>query len=105
MLIQDSVRVDCSLDDFFDKTIIFSTNKNGALEIKQIVLDLNFNYMNKITNLKFNAKVIGIEDDGEGLKYISVEISNQNASDFNAFMKLYNTRQENINFFLNAAKG
>jgi hypothetical protein len=104
-LIQDSVRIDCTLDDFFERTIIFSTNQNDVLEIKPIILNLNFNYMDKNTNLKFNGNVVACENDGEGFKYITVEISAQNATDFNAFMKRYNTRQENINFFLNAVKG
>ena len=104
-LIQDSVKVKCELDDHFDQTIIFITNENGLTASKTVNLNLNFNYMNKDTNLKFDANVMQIEADGEGSHYVTVEISKENVSAFNSFMKLYATRQNNINLFLKTAKG
>ena len=93
-----------TIDDFFEQTIIFETVQTGIVKSKDIVLDLNFNYMDKTTSFVFKGKVVEVETHGSS-NYIIIEISSQNASDFYAFMKLYNTRQENINFFLNAAKG
>ena len=104
ILVQDSIKVHCTLDDFFEQTIIFETVQTGIVKSKDIVLDLNFNYMDKTTSFVFKGKVVEVETHGSS-NYIIIEISSQNASDFYAFMKLYNTRQENINFFLNAAKG
>ena len=104
ILVQDSIKVHCTLDDFFEQTIIFETVQTGIVKSKDIVLDLNFNYMDKTTSFVFKGKVVEVETHGSS-NYIIIEISSQNASDFDAFMKLYNTRQENINFFLNAAKG
>jgi hypothetical protein len=46
-----------------------------------------------------------VEGDSEGYNYITVDISKDNASAFKAFMKVYETRQENINVFLKAVKG
>jgi hypothetical protein len=104
ILVQDAIKFQCTLDDFFEQTIIFETLQSGIVKSKEIVLDLNFNYMDKNTSLVFNGKVVEVETYGTS-NYITIEISSQNSSDFDAFMKLYNTRQENINFFLNAAKG
>jgi hypothetical protein len=104
ILIQEAIKVQCTLDDFFEQTIIFETAQTGIVKSKEIVLDLNFNYMDKNTSLMFNGMVVEVETYGTS-NYITIEISSQNSSDFDAFMKLYNTRQENINFFLNAAKG
>jgi hypothetical protein len=61
--------------------------------------------MNKDTNLNFKGDVKSIEPDGEGSNFITVEISKENASAFNSFMKLYGTRQEYINLFLKTVKG
>jgi hypothetical protein len=104
ILVQDAIKVQCTLDDFFEQTIIFETVQTGIVKSKDIVLDLNFNYMDKTTSLVFKGKVVEVETHDTS-NYIIIEISSQNSSDFYAFMKLYNTRQENINFFLNAAKG
>lgn len=105
VLTQDSFTCECVLDDFFDRAIIFRVQSEGKFKINPILLNLSFNYMGKNTNLKFTAKVTSIENDGAGFQYVSVELSTQNEIDFNSFMKLYNMRQKNINFYLNAAKG
>ncbi|MBA2403405.1 MAG: hypothetical protein H0V66_01430 [Bdellovibrionales bacterium] len=104
-LIQDSVKILCNLDDYFDQTIIFNTTEDGISPDKSIKLNLNFNYMSKDTTLKFDGKILQIEADGTGSQYITVQISKENSSSFNSFIKLYNTRQENINLFLKTAKG
>lgn len=104
-LSQDKIQVLCQLDDHFDQTIIFVTSEKGLTPSREVSLNLNFNYLNKDTNLRFNGQVMEIQPDGDGAHYVTVEISKENVSAFNSFMKLYNTRQENINLFLKTAKG
>lgn len=104
-LTQDSLKVLCHLDDYFDQTIIFTTKENKIVQTKIVILNLNFNYLNKDTSLKFDGEVKQVEADDEGLHYITVEISKDSASAFKSFMKVYNTRQENINLFLKTVKG
>jgi hypothetical protein len=72
---------------------------------KPVDLNLNFNYMGKDSNLKFSAKITSVDLDEEGLQYITVVMSKENVSSFNSFMKLFETRQKNIDYFLKAAKG
>ncbi len=105
VIIHNGNKVDCNLDDYFDETLIFSTSDPAIAGAKAVSLNMNFNYMNKDTNLKFKGDVKSIEPDGEGSNFITVEISKENASAFNSFMKLYGTRQENINLFLKTVKG
>jgi hypothetical protein len=104
-LIQDKVRVLCKLDDHFDQTIIFSTSDKGIATDETVTMSLNFNYMNKDTKLNFTGKVVEIEQVDEESQYVTVEISKENAVTFNSFMKLYNSRQKNINTFFKAVKG
>lgn len=105
MLSQDLIRVDCKLDDYFDKTIIFTAPKSSLSLHKPVDLNLNFNYMGADAILKFKAKITEINSDEEGLQYVTVEMSKENVASFNSFMKLFGTRQQNINYFLKAAKG
>lgn len=105
MLSQDLIRVVCKLDDHFDNTIIFTAGKSELSLDKPVNLNLNFNYMGKDSNLKFNAQITAVDVDDEGLQYITVEMSKENVSSFNSFMKLFGTRQQNIDYFLKAAKG
>ena len=104
-LIQDTVRVLCKLDDHFDQTIIFSTSDKGIANAETVTMSLNFNYMNKDTKLNFTGKVVEVEQVDEESQYVTVEISKENAVTFNSFMKLYNSRQKNINTFFKAVKG
>jgi hypothetical protein len=105
VLIQSDFVVTCHLDDHFDDVIIFTSPESALISIKPVTLDLNFNYMDKKTNLKFPGSVTQIESDGDGMQYITVQISKEDADAFDSFMKLYSTRQDNINLFLKTAKG
>lgn len=104
-LVKDSLKFKCNLDDYFEQTIIFSTQESGPNSTGPVMLNLNFNYLEKDTSLKFSAEVTQIESDGHGSQFITVQISQENASAFNSFMKLYQTRQESISLFLKTAKG
>ena len=105
MLSQELIRVNGKLDDYFDNTIIFTAPKSSLSLDKPVDLNLNFNYMGKDSNLKFAAKITSVDADEEGLQYITVEMSKENVASFNSFMKLFGTRQKNIDYFLKAAKG
>ena len=104
-LIQDKVKILCKLDDHFDQTIIFSTSDKGIATAETVTMSLNFNYMNKDTKLNFTGKVVEVEQVDAESQYVTVEISKENAVTFNSFMKLYNSRQKNINTFFKAVKG
>ncbi len=105
VIIHNGKKVYCDLDDFFDETIIFSTPDPAILGAKVVSLNMNFNYMNKDTNLKFEGNVRSVEPDGEGANFVTVEITKEHASAFNTFMKLYTTRQQHVNIFLKTVKG
>ena len=104
-LVQDLVKVECKLDDYFDCNIIFKSTQMGLLVDRPVKLNLNFNYMSKDTILKLDGKVTSLETDEEGVQFITVEISQDYDTVFGSFMKLYQSRQKNINVFMKAAKG
>jgi hypothetical protein len=105
VLIQSDFVVTCHLDDHFDDVIIFTSPESALISIKPVTLDLNFNYLDKKSNLGFPGNVTQIESDGDGMQFITVQISKENSEAFNSFMKLYSTRQDNINLFFKTAKG
>jgi len=104
-LVQDLVKVECKLDDYFDCNIIFKSTQMGLLVDRPVKLNLNFNYMSKDTILKLDGKVTSLEADDEGVQFITVEISPDYDAVFGSFMRLYQSRQKNINVFMKAAKG
>lgn len=105
ILSQEFMKVECKLDDHFDNTVIFTAEKFDLNSTKPVSLNLNFNYMGKDSVLKFVAEITSVDTDDEGTKYITVEMTEESVAKFNSFMKLYNSRQKNIDFFLKAAKG
>ncbi len=104
-LSQGDKKVECKLDDYFDESIMFSTQSNGLEADAPVFLTLNFNYLNKDTILKFDGILNAIETDDEGTHYLTVEINPENEAVFKSFMKLYQSRQKNINLFMKTAKG
>lgn len=103
VLIQNGRKVDCNLDDYFDDTIIFSTNAQH-IQNDKVFMDLLFKF-EKDTKLKLEGNVITVEGDGEGNSYITVQVSKENTMTLDSFMKLYEVRQQNANEFLKKVKG
>jgi len=105
ILTQNDKEVPCSLDDYFDRTIVFTTKVPGIDTSSEVAMDLSFRYLKKVARLNFKGIVSHLDDDSEGIKYISVEIGEESVTAFDSFMKLYQMRQKNIEFFLKKAKG
>jgi len=105
ILTQNDKEVPCSLDDYFDRTIVFTTKIPGIDTSSEVAMDLSFRYLKKVARLNFKGIVSHLDDDSEGIKYISVEIGEESVTAFDSFMKLYQMRQKNIEFFLKKAKG
>jgi hypothetical protein len=105
ILTQNDVHFQCRLDDYFDKKIIFTTNTPGIDTSSEVALDLSFRYLKKVARLNFKGTVSQLDDDSEGTKYISIEIGDENVKAFDSFMKLYQIRQKNIDFFIKKVKG
>jgi hypothetical protein len=105
ILEQDSLKINCQLDDYFDQTVVFTTKQPGIVETKMVLLNLNFDYMKKDTILSIEGKVTQIDQGEEGVIFITIEIPSENLSAFDSFIELYKTRQKNIDLFIKTAKG
>lgn len=105
LMIQQGREIECGFDDFFDGNIIFSTNDEKIHSSSDVNLDLKFNYMGKENVLKIKGNVESVESDGEDKNYVTVKLSEENAIAFDKFMKLFETRQQNVNEFLKKARG
>ena len=104
-LIQNKFELVCVLDDFFETNIIFISNKPGFNSHDPVTLDLSFKYMKKVTNLKFDGKILSIDPMEGNISYLTVVIGEEKIEEVNAFMQLYQQRQQNIDAFLKRVKG
>lgn len=102
---QENVKFECKIDDHFDQTIFFITPQAGVESDKKVILDLSFKYRKDSKQLRFSGEVKTINEDDEGLRYIEVEINQENVGQFNSFMDMYKARQESVDVFLKRAKG
>lgn len=105
VLTQNQRRFDCRLDDFYDDTIIMLTSLEGIQASSKIQLDMLFKYLNKDTKLNIEADVVTVDDDGEGNNYVTIQVARNQIPAVESFMKQYQTRQSNINVFMNKVKG
>lgn len=104
-LSQNSIKISCHLDDFFDETIIFRTEENGIKTAAKVNLEIVFSFLENDKKLLMQGDVVTVEGDGEGSSYITVKVNKTNADSFDTFMRLYEKRQANVNEFLKKVKG
>jgi hypothetical protein len=52
-----------------------------------------------------DATITAVDDVGEGMQYVTVELSKPNANSLESFMKLFQLKQQNVTEFLKRAKG
>jgi hypothetical protein len=104
-LIQGNLRFEARIDDFYEKQIVFFTEEKNVSGQESVKLDMVFSYLEKETLLKMEGFIESKDDDGEGNYFLTVTLSDLNANAFNAFMRLFQARQENILEFIKRAKG
>ena len=85
--------------------IIFTSPEEGLKAAANINLDLSFKYHKKDTKLAITAKIETVERDQDGNSFVTVGLTQENIKSFEAFMKLYQDRQDNVDLFLKKAKG
>ena len=103
-LTQNNKQTICQLDDFFDETIIFSTSDLGIKD-GPVKLELLFQYLGKDNKLNLDGNVSSVDEDGEGHDYVTVEINQSYVEEVEAFMQLFQTRQKNIQLFMQKVRG
>lgn len=104
-LSQKNKCINCHLDDYFDEMLVFRTQQDGIKALEPVKLEMVVNYLQKDSQLKLEADVLTVEDDGEGNNYITVKIDKNNTDAINIFIQLFEIRQNNINEFIKKAKG
>jgi hypothetical protein len=98
-------KVQCELNDFFDDTIIFLTKEKGIEISSKVTLDLAFKFLERDKKLNMDGNIMTVDGDGEGNHFVTVQLSKENTAAFDVFMRLYETRQSNVNEFLRKVKG
>ena len=98
-------RIKCNLYDFFDDLIIYLAHKAAIRESNRVDLDMMFSFKDDKASLKMMGDVVSIENDGEGSLFVSVKISPQDVTEFEAFMKHYHRKQGQVTKFIHKSKG
>ncbi len=101
----DGLRIECGLQDFFDETFIFETDKSGLVAGSTIKLDMKFNYLDKDTKISIEGKIANVDREADGNEQLTIEIDKNSKAKVEEFMKVYESRQNNINVFLKNVKG
>lgn len=103
-LVHEKARLACELDDFFEDQVIFRLAKCHLKDQDKVDLDISFNYLKNSTQLKVSGVVVS-NDVSEETAFVTVTIAQKGVEEFEAFMKLYQKRQQNVEFFLKKVKG
>ncbi len=96
--------IKCELDDLFDDTIIVRTSSVVGLE-EILKINLLFNDSVKNVEVSLEGNVLSVDEDGEGMNYVTCQIDKKNVNAVSDFMKQFENRQNNINQFFKHAKG
>ena len=75
----------------------------GLEEILKI--NLLFNDSVKNVEVSLEGNVLSVDEDGEGMNYVTCQIDKKNVNAVSDFMKQFENRQNNINQFFKHAKG
>lgn len=105
VILSQAKKIECSLDDFFEDTIVFSTTDTQLNKNTKVSMNMSFKFLDKETKLNIEGDIQSVEGVEDGTNYVTVSISKDNIEVFNSFMKLYQARQKHITEFLAKAKG
>jgi hypothetical protein len=102
---QPNVEHIVNVDDFFDNTVIVKMMQGMPQDGEQVTLHISFEYQKRSKRIQVEGKCIGLDDDGEGQSYCTLELQASDVKVFEQFMTLYRLRQQHVTQFLKAAKG
>lgn len=104
-IIQNSLKYECKLDDYFDNTVIFICKGDGLKVSEKAILDIVLDYQSEKAKINCEGQIISLDHDGTDGFFVTVEVPQSDAKMFDYFMSLLKSRQENIASFIMKAKG
>jgi hypothetical protein len=103
-IVHDKIRLACDLDDFFENQAIFRLAQCHLKDQDKVDLDISFDYLKQVTQLKVSGVILS-HDVSEETSYVTVELETKAVNEFEAFMKIYQKRQQNVEYFMKKVKG
>jgi hypothetical protein len=98
-------KISCELHDFFEDSITFLAREKNVDLFSDVRVELSFMFFEMVKEFEFVGKVAGIEEDGEGKYFISIQMNKEDTESFEVYMGLYEKRQSHVSEFLKKAKG
>lgn len=102
---QGSIKRLCDLDDYFDDIVILRVSGGDFMELQPVQIDMSFHYLKEKTPLKINGVIEGVDPDENNYFFVTVRLKQNQLSQFEQFMTMFQKRQSHINQFMKMAKG
>lgn len=102
-LIQDGVARSCQVDDYFDQMLMLRL-PDAQVGMGPAIVDMTFEYQGKIRSLNFTGTIVELNDLGEE-KIVTLKVPDQEVVGLESILRLYQSRQENVNLFLEKVRG
>jgi hypothetical protein len=104
-LTQHQQNFSCELSDTFDNVMILLMDEVKIDQRHPVQLKVDIIYLGKQKKFDLEARVDAVETDGAGKQYVTIIIPENKADEVEALVDVFQERQDNINFFMQAAKG
>jgi hypothetical protein len=106
VMIFEGKRFEVMFDDSFDDTITFISTDAADLSGESIVVQIDFNYLDKKSSISLKGKVESFDRVvGENEAYVSMKVFQESIFDLERFKELFEARQKNTNKFMKLAQG
>lgn len=102
---QGSIKRLCDLDDYFDNIVVLRVSGGDFMELQPVQIDMSFHYLKEKTPLKIDGVIEGIDSDENNYFFVTVRLKQNQLSQFEQFMTMFQKRQSHINQFMKMAKG
>lgn len=102
-ILQDGVNWSCEVDDYYDQHITLRL-QNASLVNGPVVIDITFEYQGKIRSVNFPGTLVEMNS-LDHVTLVSVKVPDQEVVGVETILRLYQSRQENVNLFLEKVRG
>jgi hypothetical protein len=102
---QNNQKYECKLDDYFENNVIFICQGEGLRNSEKAQLAITLDYQSESAKVNCEGQVMSIDQDGLGGFFVTIEVSPTDSKMFDHVMDLLKSRQENIQSFMQKARG
>jgi hypothetical protein len=95
----------CNFEDLIEDELVIRAPIDLVKDNDEVFVYLSFKYDKNTASIKLEGEVEEVMDFEEDTEFVTVKVKDVDQEVFDNFMNLYQKRQDNINKFMNTAKG